>query len=135
LESSSSRDKKDRRHSILVVEDDDLMRRFYKSLFDRLEGEFISHSEKTGKSALAYLRGNPIDAMIVDWDMPEMSGITLIRILRGNPTTKAMSIIMVSGRSSVEDHLQALNSGADDYLTKPIEVDILLARLRGLLRR
>jgi DNA-binding response OmpR family regulator len=131
----STRSPRGSRSRVLIVEDDHLMRAFYKSLFQRHEDEFASRLESGGAAALLYLKDNPVDAVITDWDMPGLNGIDLIKAIRHDSTTKSLRIIMVSGRPSVEDHLQALQSGADDYLTKPIEVQILLARLRGLLRR
>jgi DNA-binding response OmpR family regulator len=132
---TSARIAKGRKHNILIVEDDGLMRTFYKSLFQRLVDEFTYRLEDTGRDALLYLKENPVDVVITDWDMPGLNGIKLIKAIRSDPATKAVRVIMISGRTSAEDQILALKTGADEYLSKPIDVEVLLARLKSLLRR
>lgn len=122
-------------HRLLIVEDDDLMHTFYKTLFRRHKDEFACVFEKSAAAALTHLRNGNIEAVILDWDLPCINGIDLLKGMRSHPATKGVRVMVVSGRTRTEDQVRALASGADDYLTKPFEIDIFLARLRGLLRR
>jgi DNA-binding response OmpR family regulator len=122
-------------HRLLVVEDDDLMHIFYKRLFGRHKEEFTCRFEKNAEDALERLRNSPIDTALLDWDLPGISGIELLKAIRTHPKTRDVRVMVVSGRTSTEDQVRALDAGADDYLTKPFEVEILLARLRRLLSR
>ena len=82
--------------------------------------------------ALTYLEGRPADVVVLDVMMPELDGVSLCRRLR---QTHAVPILMLSARDTVPDRILGLESGADDYLTKPFEVAELAARLRALIRR
>lgn len=124
-----------KRHRILVVEDDDLMHALYKSIFRRHKEEFDCEFVKGGGAALECLRRGKTDVVILDWDLSGISGIDLLKAIRANPATKSLRVILVSGRVRTEDQVLALERGADDYLAKPFNVEVLLARLRSLLRR
>ncbi len=82
--------------------------------------------------ALAHLESKPADVVVLDVMMPELDGVSLCRRLR---QTHAVPILMLSARDTVPDRILGLESGADDYLTKPFEVAELAARLRALIRR
>lgn len=82
--------------------------------------------------ALAHVETKPADVVVLDVMMPELDGVSLCRRLR---QTKAVPILMLSARDTVPDRILGLESGADDYLTKPFEVAELAARLRALIRR
>lgn len=123
------------RQSVLIVEDDDLMVAFYRRLFGQHKDEFDCRFAKNGKEALANLQEGKSETLLLDWDLPGISGLDLLRALRSNPETKSARIIIVSGRSHPDDQVRALGAGADDYLTKPFNVEVLLARLRALKRR
>lgn len=124
-----------RARRLLIVEDDDLMHVLYKALFRRHKGEFVCLFEKSAAAALVHLRYGNIEAVVLDWDLPGINGIDLLKGIRSHPGTKDVRVMVVSGRTRTEDQVRALAGGADDYLTKPFEIDIFLARLRGLLRR
>lgn len=72
------------------------------------------------------------DAIVLDWMLPEMSGIELLRNLR---KTKATPVLLLTARDSIQDRVFGLDHGADDYLVKPFELKELLARVRALIRR
>lgn len=124
-----------RARRLLIVEDDDLMHVFYKALFRRHKDEFACLFEKSAAASLAHLRQGNIEAVVLDWDLPGINGIDLLKGMRAHPGTKGIRVMVVSGRMRTEEQVLALAAGADDYLTKPFEVEIFLARLRGLLRR
>jgi two-component system KDP operon response regulator KdpE len=85
-----------------------------------------------GRQALADAAGHPPDVIILDLGLPDMDGVDVIRGLRG---WTSVPIIVLSGRTGSEDKVEALDAGADDYVTKPFGVDELLARLRAVSRR
>lgn len=120
---------------VLVVEDDELMQAFYKTLFRRHKDEFACRFEMSAEAALEHLRDGGIEVAVLDWDLPGITGLDLLKVIRAHPRTRSIRVMVVSGRSEVEDQVRALESGADDYLSKPFQVEVFLARLRALLRR
>lgn len=112
------------------------MRSYYAQLFETLRGEgYTALIAENGELALDILRREPVDLVLLDWNLPGISGESLLRALRASPRTRSLGILMVTGKCTLADELQALESGADDHLAKPFDEKILLARLRGLCRR
>jgi two-component system, OmpR family, KDP operon response regulator KdpE len=115
---------------VLIVEDDgQLLRALGMNLIAR--GYAVTEAE-TGMRALIALAGQQHDAVVLDLGLPDMSGVELIREIRAFATTP---IIVLSARSGSSDKIEALDLGADDYVTKPFNMDELLARLRATTRR
>ena len=115
---------------ILIVEDDPPIRNLISVTLEAHEYRHII----AGNAATAILEAtshNP-DIMLLDLGLPDMDGVEVIRKIR---TWSNMPIIVISARSDDTDEIEALDAGADDYLTKPFSVDELLARLRVTLRR
>jgi DNA-binding response OmpR family regulator len=118
---------------VLAVEDDPGMREFYERFFDHRSGrDFEAKVVGDARDALALLRVEDVDIMILDWTLPGIAGDTLTRALRANVATRKMGILMVSGRRSGEEMVVALKAGVDDFLGKPIEENQLLTRLVSL---
>jgi diguanylate cyclase (GGDEF)-like protein len=88
-----------------------------------------------GRQALERAAENPPDLMLLDIMMPEIDGLTVLRRMRGNPTTGSVPVIILSARSLAEDRVRGLDLGADDYITKPFDLEELVARVRTVLRR
>lgn len=88
-----------------------------------------------GQEALTRIAETPPDLVLLDWMLPVVSGIEVCRQIRRRPATRDLPVIMVTARTEDQDAVRALNTGADDYITKPFSVDALLARMRALLRR
>lgn len=125
-----------KRQRTLVVEDDPEMRALYASLFDRLWDEgFASVIVENGERALDILRREPVDLILLDWNLPGISGQAVLRAVRAHPKTRAIGVLMVTGKCSPAEEIEALDSGADDHLPKPFDENVLLARLRSLGRR
>ena len=118
---------------VLIVEDDALMRAFYRSLFQRLEGSYDCRIEESGSDAWSHLRARAVDAVVLDWDLPGLTGIEVIRAIRKDPRLPDVAVVMISGRASAHDRTQALNAGADVYMLKPFDVEEFLQHLRRLL--
>ncbi|MGZ8288683.1 MAG: phosphate regulon transcriptional regulator PhoB [Telluria sp.] len=87
------------------------------------------------ESALLLVDENLPDLVLAEWNLPGQSGIALIRRLRAQPRTRELPIIVLSTRSSEHDKVLALESGADDYITKPFGTRETIARIHALLRR
>lgn len=117
---------------ILVVEDDEKLARTLEKGLKR-EGPYRIHHVTSAEDALEQTAEHRYDAMIVDWLLPEMNGPELIEDLRDEGY--ATPILMLTVRDSVEDRVKGLESGADDYLTKPFSMEEVQARVRALLRR
>lgn len=88
-----------------------------------------------GASALALAREELPDLIVLDWMLPEMSGIEVCRIIRSRPETRSLPVIMLTARGEENDRVRGLENGADDYLVKPFSQAELIARIRALLRR
>ncbi len=117
---------------ILVVEDEGNLA---KGLQFNLEAEgFATRIEPTGEQGLAAIReGAAFDALLVDVMLPGMDGFELVRELRSQGCF--VPVMMLTARKNPQDIVEGLSAGADDYLPKPFELPVLLARIRGLLRR
>src|SRR4029453_10960007 len=116
---------------ILVIEDDEKM---LDSISTFLEFEHYTVQTLTsGMEAVQHLRTYPYDAVIMDWDLPGMSGPEILRSVRS--AGLKTPVLMLTGRGSLAEKETGLDSGADDYLTKPFQMRELGARIRALLRR
>jgi two-component system, OmpR family, response regulator MprA len=117
---------------ILVVDDERAVRESLRRALE-LEGYEIELAED-GAQALERLESDPEpDAMVLDVLMPRMDGLEVSRALRRSGSR--LPILMLTARTQVEDRVEGLDPGADDYLTKPFALEELLARVRALLRR
>lgn len=114
---------------ILVVEDDAQIRNFI--CYTLQEAGFKYLTAKTAQSALNYLVSEQIDIMLLDLGLPDFDGIDVIKKVRG---WSEIPIIVVSARDQDKDKVNALDIGADDYLSKPFSATELLARIRVALR-
>jgi serine/threonine protein kinase len=116
---------------VLVVDDDPLLS---GTLEDWLLGE--KHNVEvadTGFKGWEKLQKNEYDFVILDWDLPDLNGVDILKMYRGAGNTTP--VLLLTGRSSLDDKEQGLDSGADDYLTKPFHVKELAARMRAAMRK
>jgi two-component system, OmpR family, phosphate regulon response regulator PhoB len=118
---------------ILVVEDEPAIAELI-SLNLRHAGFSVTHCTDA-KAAQAVVDGQLPDLVLLDWMLPGESGLQLARRWRAEPRTRELPIIMLTARADEADKVAGLESGADDYLTKPFSVNELLARIRAVLRR
>ena len=103
--------------------------------FNLTQEGFIVHRAHDGKDALEKIEEINPDLAILDWMMPVYSGIDLCRKLRERSETRGLPVIMLSARGEESDRTLGLDTGADDYLTKPFSPKELVARVKALLRR
>jgi len=122
-----------RKPAILVAEDETslttlLRYNLEKEGFRVLEG-------RDGEEALMIAGEETLDLVLLDWMMPKVSGIEVCRRLRGRAETRNVPIIMLTARGEEADRVRGLDTGADDYITKPFSMTELLARIRAVMRR
>lgn len=117
--------------AILLVEDDLSIRRSLKAILTELHFEVREAS--TGEEALLALRQRAFDVVLMDLNMPGMGGMEACRRVRRDFPTR--SLIVITVRDSEDDKVQALEAGADDYVTKPFQIRELTARIRAAVRR
>ncbi|HVG82521.1 MAG TPA: phosphate regulon transcriptional regulator PhoB [Methylomirabilota bacterium] len=119
--------------TILVVEDEAPLVTLLRYNLER-EG-FAVLEAQDGDEALNQAREQKPDLVLLDWMLPLVSGIEICRQLRRHPETRAIPIVMLTARGEEGDKLRGLDSGADDYVTKPFSPSELIARIRAVLRR
>ena len=116
---------------VLVVEDDQKIAAFVSKGLK--QAGFAVDQASDGEEGLFLATSNPYDAAVIDIMLPERNGLSLIEELRGRQISTP--ILILSARSSVDDRVKGLQTGGDDYLTKPFAFSELLARIQALIRR
>ncbi len=119
--------------TILVAEDESALVTLLRYNLER-EGYRVLEA-RDGEEALLVAAEEKPDLIILDWMMPQLSGIEVCRRLRGRQETRNVPILMLTARGEEADRIRGLDTGADDYLTKPFSMTELPARLRAVLRR
>lgn len=116
---------------MLVADDDE---NILLLLQMELEAEgFVVNAFSDGSSAMSLLRDSPPDLALLDWNMPGMTGLDICRRLRD--TGVFLPVIMITARDEMDDRVAALESGADDFISKPFNIREVLARVHALMRR
>ncbi len=120
-------------NTILIVEDEFTIQEMLTTYLESHGYRIISAYD--GLDAEARIENESIDLVLLDWMLPKKSGLTLLKELKSHPTHKQIPVIMVSAKAEVDDRVEGLDVGADDYLTKPFVLKELLSRVKALLRR
>ncbi len=118
---------------ILVVEDESAIREMLG--FSLVKAGFRFEEAADAEQALVAIASNPPDLVLLDWMLPGMSGVDLARRLRREELTARLPIIMLTARSDESDRVRGLETGADDYVSKPFSPRELIARIQAVLRR
>jgi two-component system phosphate regulon response regulator PhoB len=118
---------------ILVVEDDRPLAELLEYHLTR--AGYVVEQTADGHDALARARAGKPDLVLLDWMIEGMAGIEVCRLLRGRAETAALPVIMLTARGEEADRLRGLDTGADDYVTKPFSPKELVARVAAVLRR
>ena len=116
---------------ILIVEDEEHLARLIAEVLGSYG--YVAETAHDGRSALRRALVEPFDLLILDWMLPDVDGIQIIRRLRAAEV--GVPVLMLTARGQVEDRVEGLDAGADDYLPKPFAFPELLARVRALARR
>jgi DNA-binding response OmpR family regulator len=122
------------KHRVLIVEDEQDIAGLIKHTLER-GGEAEAEIVGSGDAALKSVTDRPPDLIILDLNLPVVSGVEVCRILRSRSDVPRVPIIMLTARTSEDDRVSGLDQGADDYVTKPFSLRELSARVRAVLRR
>lgn len=120
-----------KKHSILIVEDEDEIRNY---LLTELGSHFRVLSCSNGKEALDLIMHHMPDLVLSDIMMPEVNGITLLRKLKQNIKTNHIPVILLTAKNSEKDYIEGLSLGADAYIAKPFNLDILITTIENLIK-
>ncbi len=126
------------RSRVLVIEDDVEFQELYRTIFASHSKEFEMVLTPSGQEALLVLEQHPrspLDLLVLDWTLPDIQGLEILRRIKSNPATRSIPVLMVTGHISPKDAATGLGAGSDDYLKKDFGSDEFVARLRNLLRR
>lgn len=117
-------------HRVLIVDDSSTMRSIIKRVIVDLGFEVVQASG--GSEGLARLADSGVDAVLVDWNMPQMSGIEFVKAVRGQSTHRQLPLVMVTTESSDEQRRIATEAGANGYVTKPFTPQQIQQQLEAL---
>lgn len=118
---------------LLIVEDEPSIREMIRFALSR-EGYDVAEAEDAVAARREIAENRP-DLVIVDWMLPETSGVDLVRSMRKEEVSRELPVLMLTARGEEEDKITGLESGADDYMVKPVAIREMSARIRALLRR
>ena len=118
---------------ILIVEDEPAVLEMISFVLE--QAGFETQRAANSEEARRQLSSNPPDMILMDWMLPGMSGIELTRILKSDPVTRDIPIILLTARGEEDDKVRGLGSGAEDYVLKPFSPRELIARIKVILRR
>src|SRR5580765_7214159 len=119
--------------AILVVEDEPITQKLIAANLERA-GHKVMRAASVPE-AVAAIRDVLPDLVLLDWILPNATGVSFARQLRTDQRTRDIPIIMLTGRSQETDKVMGLEAGADDYITKPFSTSELLARIKAVIRR
>jgi len=118
---------------VLIVEDDRSLTELLAYNLD--DAGFRTHVVSNGEEVVPTISEEPPDLVILDWMLPNLSGIEICRQIRRNEVTKGMPVIMLTAKGEEADRIRGLDTGADDYVVKPFSPSELIARIKAVLRR
>lgn len=119
-------------HTVMIIEDEEALALMLRYNLEK-EGYNVV-VEARGNKAIAEIEKNMPSVILLDWMLPELSGVEICRLVRSKPDIKNIPIIMLTAKGEEEDKIKGLSSGADDYVTKPFSVPELMARVKTQLR-
>ena len=118
--------------SVLVVDDQQSMRGICKYILTQLGFTNIIEA-RSGRDALGKLEKSNVDLIISDWNMEDIDGLTLLRVIRKHPKTASMPFIMATGRSDKEQVKEAISFGVNNYIIKPFDAGTMKKRIEAVL--
>jgi two-component system, chemotaxis family, chemotaxis protein CheY len=117
----------------LIVDDSSTMRRIIINTLNKL-GYKECHEAGNGREGMERLASIPVDMVITDWNMPEMSGIDFIRAVRANGPTKLLPVLMVTTNAAEDDIVAALKAGVNSYIVKPFTPDTIREKIQSIMK-
>lgn len=119
---------------ILVVDDFSTMRRILRNLLQEIGFTDIQEADQ-GKTALAMLRAGKFDFVVTDWNMPEMTGIDLLKAIRADAALKKLPVLMVTAENIREQIIEAAQNGVNGYIVKPFNAATLKEKIDRIFER
>ncbi len=121
------------KHTVMVIEDEEALALILKYNLEK-EGYNVVW-ESRGSKAVPQVEKTRPSVILLDWMLPELSGVEICKLIRNKPDIKNIPIIMLTAKGEEEDKVKGLSSGADDYVTKPFSISELMARVKTNIRR
>ena len=117
------------RKKVLIVDDSAMMRKIVMKNLKEMGADFEAVEASDGEEALKAFKGGGIDLVLTDWNMPNMTGIDLVKALREQDPQKKVPIIMITSEATADKVKEAVLAGANNYLTKPFTPDVFKSKL------
>jgi two-component system, chemotaxis family, chemotaxis protein CheY len=117
----------------LIVDDSSTMRRIIINTLGKL-GYTECHEAANGREGVERLASTPVDLVITDWNMPEMSGIDFIKAVRANEATKSLPVLMVTTNAAEDDIVEAMKAGVNNYVVKPFTPDTIKEKIQAAVK-
>ena len=118
--------------SVLIVDDQQSMRGISKYILTHLGFKDIIEA-RSGRDALGKLEKSNVDLIISDWNMEDIDGLTLLKVIRKHPKTQGMPFIMATGRSDKEQVKEAISCGVNNYIIKPFDLSTMKKRIEAVI--
>ena len=118
---------------ILVVDDSQIMRNIVKNTFNEMKVPFQCLEAEDGRQAFKLLEANEVTIVFLDWNMPGMDGMDFLKMVRGMPKYKDLPVVMVTSERGKFSVIEALQSGATDYIVKPVQAKVFKEKVQEIL--
>uniref|UniRef100_A0A7C3V3P4 Response regulator n=1 Tax=Desulfobacca acetoxidans TaxID=60893 RepID=A0A7C3V3P4_9BACT len=122
------------RMKVLVVDDFATMRKIVRNILKQIGFEDISEAED-GNAALRLIKNEQVGLVVTDWNMPNMSGIDLLREIRQNPQTADIPVLMVTAEGLKDNVLEAVKAGVNNYVVKPFTAEVLQEKIETIFKK
>jgi two-component system chemotaxis response regulator CheY len=118
--------------SVMIVDDQQSMRGLCKYVLNQLGFTNVIEA-RSGRDALGKLEKASVDLIISDWNMDDIDGLTLLRVIRRHPRTQSLPVIMATGRSDEEQVREAISHGVNNYIVKPFDASTMKKRIEAVI--
>ena len=124
----------DYRMKVLVVDDFATRRKIVRNILKQICFEDISEAED-GSVALRLIKSEPVGLVVSDWNMPNMSGLDLLKEIRKNPQTASLPVLMVTAEGLKENVMEAVKAGVNNYVVKPFTAEVLQEKIETIFKK
>ena len=124
----------DYRMKVLVVDDFATMRKIVRNILKQIGFEDITEAED-GSVALRLIKSEPVGLVVSDWNMPNMSGLDLLKEIRKNPQTASLPVFMVTAEGLKENVMEAVKAGVNNYVVKPFTAEVLQEKIETIFKK
>ena len=124
----------DYRMKVLVVDDFATMRKIVRNILKQIGFEDITEAED-GNVALRVIKSETVGLVVSDWNMPNMSGLDLLKEIRKNPQTASLPVLMVTAEGLKENVMEAVKAGVNNYVVKPFTAEVLQEKIENIFKK